>query len=56
MDGVPFDIETPVEHAHRPPPYEINGGGFRYAGGESLFFKHRSPWFLSRNGRKSEPK
>ena len=31
MDGVPFDIETPAEHAHRPPPYEINGGGFRFA-------------------------
>ena len=56
MDGVPFDIETPVEHAHRPPPYEINGDGFRYAGGESLFFKHSPPRFLSSNGRKSEPK
>jgi hypothetical protein len=43
MDGVPFDIETPVEHAHRPPPYEINGDDFRSELGESLFFEQRTP-------------
>lgn len=25
MDGVPFDINSPLCFGHRPPPYEING-------------------------------
>ena len=55
MDGVPFDIETPAEHAHPPSPYEINGDDFRFAGPELLFFKGRSTGFLSGNGRKCHP-
>ena len=60
MDGVPFDIETPAELAHSPPPYEINGGGFRFAEQELLFFKDCSACFLSSNrgecGTKRQPK
>lgn len=52
MDGVPFDIETPAEHAHPPSPYEINGDDFRFAGPELLFFVGRSTGFLSGNRRK----
>ena len=55
MDGVPFDIETPAEHAHRPPPYEINGGDIRFAKPELLFFKGRFTRFLSSDGGESEP-
>ena len=54
MDGVPFDIETPAEHAHRPPPYEINGGDFRFAKPELFFFEGGFPDFLSSNGCEGE--
>ena len=52
MDGVPFDIET--EHAHRPPPYEINGGDIRFAKPELFFFKRSFSRFLSGNGCEGE--
>ena len=54
MDGVPFDIETPAEHAHRPPPYEINGGDIRFAKPELLFLKGSFSRFLSGNGCEGE--